>query len=251
MKFRLLILAALIAATLFSAACGSDDDGDDNQPPDADNVLEIAVRAVKADSLASFESARTAFINLLKAQEGVLADREFERIFSFTGDTNTVFVGMTEYESNEVYQQVAAEIGNSAEAGAFFGTFDPVVFTITKRIDDADPDLASLINTTNGQVLEIAVRDLNAYENFDQTDYEQKRDAFLEKLAEQPGFVSEHQFVSADDQNNYAVGMTVYDNFEVFQQINANADFVGGPEAVAFISSYPPAIYGGLHRPVN
>ncbi|MEO1663658.1 MAG: hypothetical protein AAFU54_03395 [Chloroflexota bacterium] len=58
--------------------------------------MEIAVRKVKEGRLEDFKTARSNFIALLKKQDGILADREFESFFALPQpDEQPVFIGMT------------------------------------------------------------------------------------------------------------------------------------------------------------
>lgn len=215
------------------------DDGDRTN-----DVVELAVRRLGADQdLGEFEQARDTFVGVLRAQDGVGTDREFEAFFDF-GTQNApeppVFVGMTQYDSLEVFGAVGDRLGGSAEAGAFFSTFTPEAFTALRPLEPgAEVDLAS-IASGSGQVLEVAVRDLSAYDDFDQTQYEGARDAFLALLSQQPGFVAEYQWVSALDPN-IVVGMTVYASMEAFFGVLSDDAFVGAPETGAFLFGYAPA----------
>lgn len=210
-----------------------------------DDVVEIAIRQVKTGQEAAFTSARTAFIAKLMQQPYVYNDREFASFFHFNpaqDTTRPVFIGMTQYEDLDAFQSVSNALGTSAEAGAFFSTFDALVFTAMKPVKAGTPvDLSQL--TAGGQILEVAVRDLSKYENFNQADYEAKRDAFLAVLAQQPGRVAEYQWQSVLDPN-LVIGMTVYTSAEAFMAISADPAFNANPAVGAFFSTYPPTLGG-------
>lgn len=220
------------------------------EPEAAQAVVEIAIRRVKdADQLEAFTSARDAFVGQLKAQPGVGTDREFKSFFDYSINkppVEPVYIGMTQYASAEAYGKAGQALGASAEAGAFFPLFNPQLFTILVPLDPEEKvDLASIANE-EGQVLEVAVRDLSKFENFDQDDYEAKRDAFLEALSQQEGFVAEHQWLSAKDPN-IAVGMTVYASQEAFTSVSQNKEF-GTSEAVTnMMGTYPPNLGGHIN----
>lgn len=213
--------------------------GEDN----TDDVVEIAIRRLNpGQDVDAFAAARDAFVALLKAQPGVGTDREFASFLDyavFMPPDPPVFIGMTQYDSLADFSAAGAAVGASAEAGAFFSTFAPELFTVLTPLEAGSPvDLAGVADAP-GQVLEIAVRDLSSYPNFDPADYAAKRDAFLALLAQQPGFVAEYQWVSALEPD-IAVGMTVYASADAFAAIGMDMNFLGSPEVDAFIGGYPP-----------
>lgn len=210
-----------------------------------DDVVEIAIRRLnKGQDLAKFKAARDAFVAKLKAQSGVGTDREFQAVFDFStqkAPEPPVYIGMTQYDSLATFQAVGKALGTSAEAGAFFATFKPEVFTALKPLKAGTKvDLAGIADQA-GQMLEVAVRDLSQYKSFDQADYEAKRDAFLALLRKQKGFIAEYQWISALDKN-IAVGMTVYKDQAAFQAIAADKAFMGSKETTSFLGAYPPKI---------
>lgn len=211
-------------------------------PAESGPVTELAIRRLNPEQdVDEFAQARDAFVALLTEQPGVGTDREFASFLDFSTfapPSPPVFIGMTEYESLAAFAAAGEALGAAPETGAFFATFSPVVFTGLQPLnpDDAYP-LAELA-AQPGQVLEIAVRDLGAYDSFDAADYGATRDAFLALLAQQEGFVAEYQWVSVLDPN-IVVGMTVYESVEAFQAI-ATSPFAQSPENGAFVGGYPP-----------
>jgi hypothetical protein len=162
--------------------------------------------------------------------------------FSQVPSTDPIAVGMTEYESKEVYDGIAADLMNSTEAAEYFGTFTSVSFlTLNPLEDDVDPNLSSICNEP-GQILEVAVRDISNYT--DMADYEAKRDAFLSLLSQQNGFVREYQWISTD--GTHAVGMTVYTDQNAFFALSANTTFTEDAAYTNFLGAYPP-IAGGMN----
>ncbi len=208
-----------------------------------DDVVEIAIRRLdEGQDLAEFEAARDAFVDLLTMQPGVGTDREFMSFFDysvFDAPNPPVYIGMTQYDTLADFQAAGEALGMSPEAGAFFSTFTPELFTVLVPLEQgSEVDLAGIADAP-GQVLEVAVRDLSVYENFDPAAYAAARDAFLALLAQQPGFVQEYQWVSPVDAD-VAVGMTVYASAEAFVALSMDADFNAAPEVGAFIGAYPP-----------
>jgi hypothetical protein len=216
------------------------------QPLDrTDDVVEIAVRRLGASQdIAAFEAARDAFVARLKAQPGVGTDREFAAFFDFTAQGSPspdVFIGMTQYDSIDAFAAAGNALGSSAEAAAFFATFTPEAFTALRPLNPgSDVDLAAIASAP-GQVLEVAVRDLSAYDGFDAVAYAAARDAFLDLLRAQPGVVAEYQWVSALDPN-VVVGMTVYASQEAFGAVLGNQAFVTADATKNFLFGYPPKV---------
>ena len=217
-----------------------------------DDIVEIAIRQVKNGQETAFVTARQNFINLLTQQEYVYNDREYESFFHFNpaqDSTRAVFIGMTQYEDLETFQSIGNTLGSSSEAGAFFSTFDPLVFTAMKpKVAGTEVDLTKL--ASSGQILEIAVRDLSLYPNFDQADYDAKLDAFLAVLAQQAGRVAEYQWVSVLNPN-IVVGMTVYESQQAFFGIASDPAFNSNPAVGAFFSAYPPNMGGEVSTVVK
>ena len=91
------------------------------------------------------------------------------------------------------------------------------------------------------------MRDLSQYDNFNQSDYEQKRDAYLAILADQSNFVREVQWKSISDPN-VVVGMTIYNDAQSYQAVNADPDFINAYLATGFLQNYPINVYGAIHN---
>lgn len=237
------VLFSVFAMSLALFSCDKDDD---NVTTDkTDDVVEIAIRQVKTGQTSAFTTARTNFINILTKEPGVFNDREYKSFLHYNpaqDATREVYVGMTQYENLAAFQAANQKLGNSAEATTFFNTFDALTYTILKPLKSGTTvDLTKV--ASSGQVLEIAVRDLSKYTNFNKADYEAKRDAFLVELAKQPARVAEYQWVSALDPN-IVIGMTVYTNQQAFTQLLSDPAFNSNPAVGAFLGTYPPTNYG-------
>jgi hypothetical protein len=235
-------LHGLLASATLLGACGTSSTTSGTEPQAA--VVELAVRRLNdGQDVASFATARDAFVARLRDQDGVQVDRELQAFFDFgtqAAPTNPVYVGMTQYTSLEAFQAASEALGTSPEATTFFGTFTPQAFTVLRPLDPARlVDLASMAQQP-GQVIEIAVRNLTTYEGFEPSEYAAARDAFLALLRNQAGFVAEYQWVSALDPN-IAVGMTVYESQAAFFGVLGNQSFVEHPATAAFLFGYPPA----------
>jgi len=176
------------------------------------SVLEIAIRKVKEGQDEAFVNARTAFINKLKAQDGIQKDWEFKSFFTMPEPDNTdVFVGMTRYESAEAMQKVADNLMQSPEAGQFFGTFDMKAFLAVQPADGSDFKLEDHINA--GNVLEVAVRTVK---EGNEAVYDTKRKGFFDLIAQQEGYLFDKEFI--DLQTGDKVVLIGWKSMEAFQQ---------------------------------
>jgi hypothetical protein len=154
-------------------------------------VMEIAIRKVKQGQDAAFVAARTAFINKLKAQNGIEKDWEFKSFFTMPEPDNTdVFVGMTRYESAGAMQTIADNLMQSPEAAQFFGTFEMKAFVAVQPADSGDFKLEDHIS--EGNVLEVAVRTVK---EGSEGDFDTKRKAFFDLIAQQEGYLFDREFI--------------------------------------------------------
>jgi hypothetical protein len=234
----------LLTLAILSACAGEKAERDSaTAPTEAGTgaVLEVAIRRLnEGQAVADFEAARDAFVDRLRAQPGVRTDREFSAFFDFStfaAPTPPVFVGMTQYEDAAAYAAAGEALGASAEAGAFFATFTPEVFTLVVPADpDGAVDLAAMASK-EGQVIEVVWRDLALYEDFDAAAYEASRDAALAVLGAVEGVDAEYQWVATE--GTLALGMTVYASQERFFEIATDEALVADPDISAFFGGYP------------
>lgn len=153
-------------------------------------VMEIAIRKVKEGQDAEFATARSAFIQQLKAQPGIEQDWEFKSFFTMPAPDDTdVFVGMTRYASLEAMQAIADKLMTSPEAGAFFGTFDMKAFVAVQPADGGAFKLEDHIKV--GNALEVAVRSVKEGK---EGEFDAKRKAFFDQIAEQEGYLFDREF---------------------------------------------------------
>ena len=231
MRFRFLFALLIVLAVVPVSVMAQDATEEAMMMEDTPMpVMEIAVRQVKEDRLGDFVAARADFIALLKAQDGIVADREFESFFALPQpDETPVYIGMTVYESMDVVQAVGAALLETPEAAAFFDTFDFKAYVFVMPPEDFD---LTTLAAEDGQVLELAVRAVN--EDMDEK-FVETRDAFVTLLSEQDGALESYELevVSEDEAGrNITVGMTVYENQEKFQMI------LGGLQQEAVTGEY-------------
>lgn len=231
-RLAVLVLAPILVAALVLLSGARAQDGYEGP------VTEIAIRSVTAP-LDTFAEARDAFVAALVEQPGVTDDREFVAILdgaSFQPPATPVYVGMTRYASPADFAAASRALGSSAEAATFFGTFSPLAFTALRPLEPTNAyDLGALADQP-GQVLEIAVRDLASYDDFDPIDYDARRLAFLNELTSKPGVVAEYQWASVLDPN-LVVGMTVYASVDAFQALASDEALLAA--AMPFLERYP------------
>lgn len=249
MKFQKFFLLLFIALFVFQSCM--DDDENPLSPNKTDDVFELAVRRIKTGvSISDFTTARDAFVAKLVEQEGAFNDREVQPFFDYTFSglpLDSVYIGMTQYEDLDTYTSLGQSLSTIPEAADFFSKFDLLVFEPLQPIEGYAPvDLAEIAPLGSGNVLEIAVRDLSSYPNFNQADYEAARDAFLEKLSGHPSYVREIQWQSATNPN-IVVGMTVHVSPQTVNDLANDADFNNSPEATNFIGNYPPTVLGVMN----
>ena len=250
MNLKIWALAFLSLPFIIFQSCNDDDDTS-SPTDDTDDVFELAVRRINSGvSIKDFTNARDAFVAKLVEQEGAFNDREVQPFLDYLGSglpLDSVYIGMTQYEDLETYNSLAQSLSTIPEAQTFIGTFSPIIFEALRPIEGYIPvDLSKVAPLGTGQVWEIAIRDLNSYPNFNQADYEAKRDAFVEKLAEQNGTLREIQWESAINPG-IVVGMTIYESQAAVIAINSDTTFTNSPESVEFIGAYPPTVFGTLN----
>lgn len=93
-------------------------------------VLEIAVRDVSGLDFDAFDAKRTAFIDVLTAQPGVLGEYEYRSI------DGKYYVGMTLYQTGDAVQAIFANpaISQGPEFRALIAEFPPLVSQFLVRI---------------------------------------------------------------------------------------------------------------------
>ncbi len=90
-------------------------------------VLEVAVRKTHEGQEEAFNNYRKQFVDLLSSKPGVLESYEFAVIGSLPGmPVDGMSVGMTVYESQDAFQQLAGPLMQEEITQKYFGTFDIV-----------------------------------------------------------------------------------------------------------------------------
>ncbi|MEM9546385.1 MAG: hypothetical protein AAGA77_10440 [Bacteroidota bacterium] len=179
-------------------------------------VYEIAIRQIK-NNLEAFEKARTDFIHIWLSSEGVSGDREFKAFYNIPQNNQPVFVGMTEWDSQEAFYAASNQHGNSEKAKAFFSQFDMLAFA-TLKPTEGDFELATL-GKDNGTIVEMAIRRVSTEKR---TAFNTSRKRYIEALNAVPGVKGSFEFevVMSGSGDNLTVGMTVYEDKAAFDNTN-------------------------------
>ncbi|MEM6289903.1 MAG: hypothetical protein AAGA54_01515 [Myxococcota bacterium] len=237
-------------ATGASESSEGDGSSSSGEPDDTDVVGLIIRRLGRDTELATFEAARDAYRVALSMEDGAVIDREYEAAVDFSTGmpaTPQVFVGMTQFSSAASFQAGAMALNGADAENDYFPLFDVEFFGLLRPRDGGSIDLTALAE--DGQVLEVAPRDLSTYDDFDPKTYAQARDAFIEVLSAREGVVAEFQWVSPFDPN-VAVGMTVYEDQDAWQAIWTDPTFLESEAFTDFIGGFPPN-GGYLNVPVD
>ncbi len=248
---RLSIFPILLALILGCTSCEKNHD-DSNGLLSTENVFVMPVRKVKSNvSIQQFTATRDAYVATLEAQDGTLTDREIQPFFDFTFSglpLDSIYIGFTSFQNNEIFGEIGNVTGSTSEANAFFGTFDFLAFEVLQPLDpNLVVDLSELAPLGSNQVWEVAIRDISQYNNFNPSDYEDKRDAYLAVLAQQNGFLREIQWQSISNPD-VVVGMTIYESAQAVQDINSDQDFIDAYTATGFLQDYPPNRLGMISQ---
>lgn len=206
--------------------------------------MEIAIRKVKAGQEDAFVAARANFIRLLKAQDGIEKDWEFKSFFTMPEPDDTdVFVGMTRYDSMETVSRLSEKLMSSPEAAAFFGTFDMKAFVLVTSADGHSFKLEDVIQH-DGQVLEVAVRTPQVGM---EAQFQALRDGFFGKVAEQPGYIMDREFI--DLQSGANVVLIAWESQAAF--MNALGVLQTQPEMGAFFGTIDAQAYQAMTLTTN
>lgn len=217
-------------------------------PADPSNdVLEIPVRVVPDEN--TWWNALTDLNTLLSGEPAIVHSREFKSIVSVapydpaTGQPyQNVFFGLGQYDSYAAYAALLTKYSSGTpptELLTYFGTntnLTPESVLVQPYRNTTALDIKNMVQP--GQVLEIAIRDVSAYADFN--DFDTKRAAFVDLLSQQDGFLQEFEYRSAD--GKYYVGMSLYESPEKFYGIASNPAVMQSAEAGALFATYPPMI---------
>lgn len=181
-------------------------------------VTEIAIRMVKEGQKNEFLEARKNFITVLKEQDGVLADREFESFYALpTPDKREVFIGMTNYETYKTVGKVQGKMGVVSKFLTFKKTMDLKAYVFVQQTEGPTFTLNKLADG-NGEVLELGIRRIKPGM---EKEFHKYRKEFVEKMSTYPGVKENYEFkvVGGNDIENLTVGMSVFESQDAFMKL--------------------------------
>ncbi|OJJ14062.1 hypothetical protein BKI52_44570 [marine bacterium AO1-C] len=228
-NYHSLLLTAIIAGIMLSGTPIS------GFAQKAKPVYEIAVRMVKKGKKIDFVDQRSKFIKLLKKQEGVSNNREFQSFYALPQpDKREVFIGLTRYNSLETVGNVSRKV--MPRFMQFAQTMDLKAYVFVMLIAGKKFKLNKLA-AKKGQVLEVAIRRVKKGQN---KAFQETRKAFVNYLSKQKGVLGSWEFavVGGKDRERLTVGMSVYKNKEVFMKIVKQVQ--SNPLAGKYFSTFDP-----------
>lgn len=181
-------------------------------------VTEIAIRMVKEGKSEAFKEARTNFITVLKEQEGVLADREFQSFYALPKpDDREVYIGMTDYQTYKTVGKVQGKMGVVSKFLKFKKTMDLKAYVFVQQTEGPKFNLKTLASGPN-EILEIGVRRVKPGMEKEFNEYRKK---FVELLSTYEGVKESYEFkvVGGKDIEGLSLGMTVYESKEAFMKL--------------------------------
>lgn len=176
-------------------------------------VHEVAVRIVKPGRDEVFSRRRGAFIEKLKTQKGVLADREFESVHALpVPDERPVFIGMTSYDSIAAVNRVQMNPMVALRFVPFFMTMELKAYLFAEQTSGPELDLQNLA-AAPGSLLQLAVRSTAGHPV---AAFEEAQGRFLELLLGLPGVGRHFELRSVKGKNvdGVTVGITEFESDE-------------------------------------
>ncbi len=173
-------------------------------------VYEIAIQEIRNGDVAEWTAARAPLLEGLTQTPGVEEDWTLRAFFTFPEPGPLpVFVGLTRWSSIDHFSAASQAMMTMPVVQSFFETVNMQAFVQVAPADGQPFLLEDYINRP-GQVLEVAVRTPKPGEegNFDAA-----RAAFFGRVAEQPGYIFDREFVTTDGQRVVMIG---WDNQEQF-----------------------------------
>ena len=201
---------------ILAASCSPIDKSLLDQPDQP--VMEITIRMVKEGQMEEFVDARKNFITVLKEQDGVLADREFQSFYALPApDDRGVFIGMTEYETGTTVGKIQSKMKVISKFLKFKKTIDLKAYVFVQPTEGPDFNLKALASD-EGEILEIGVRRVKPGM---ETEFNEYRKKFVDLLSSYDGVEESYEFkvVGGEDIDRLTVGMTVYESQDAFMKL--------------------------------
>lgn len=201
----------------------------------SDTIYEIAIQEVQPGMDETWAERRAAFLDALDGREGNERDWTFPAFFTFPEPgPNPVFVGITRWSQLADFAAASEALMPTDAATAFFETVKMQAFVQARPLDGGKFLLEDYINAP-GQVLEVAVR--RPLEG-QRTAFDAGRDVFFGRVAEQPGYIFDREFVTADGWQAVLIGWDTVEAFQaalgVVSQGPEMQEFFGAAEIMAY-----------------
>ena len=230
-----LMLLTLMIAMLISAGAISAQDESAMQDVEG-TVFDISVyRILDVDNFTTLSAELTTTLN---GMEGVIASQTYNTFFAIPDieEGETYAVRITEWASLASYRAID-DLAEDETVSAYLATVEAVQNVIVQPFVKGESlhvnDLAA-----PGQVLEMAFRDISAYD--DPVDFLRTIRGFTHQLTALDGVVREYEWLSVDGQ--YFVGMTQYESMDAFMAASQNETLLTSPVTAAVFSQYPPIL---------
>lgn len=230
-----LMLLTLMIAMLISA--GAISAQDESAMPDVEGtVFDISVyRILDVDNFTTLSAGLTTILN---GMEGVIASQTYNTFFAIPDieDGETYAVRITEWASLASYTAMD-DLAEDETFGAYLATVETIQNVIVQPFVKGE-DLHVNDLAAPGQVLEMAFRDISAYD--DPVDFLRTIRGFTHQLTALDGVVREYEWLSVDGQ--YFVGMTQYESIDAFMAASQDETLLTSPITAAVFSQYPPIL---------
>jgi len=173
-------------------------------------IYEIAIQEVKNGDVAEWAAARAPLLQGLAETKGVEKDWTLKAFFTFPEPGPLpVYVGLTRWSSIDDFNTASSAMMALPQVQDFFGKVNMQAFVQVATADGKPFMLEDYINKS-GQVLEVAVRTPKPgqEDNFDAA-----RAGFFGKVAEQPGYIFDREFLTGDGQRVVMIGWESQEQF--------------------------------------
>lgn len=233
-RTALMLLTLTITLLIGTGAISAQDE---SATPDVEGtVFEISVyRILDVDSFTTLSPELT---TMLGEMEGVIASQTYNTFFAMPSieEGETFAVRITEWDSLTSYTAMD-DLAEEETVSAYLATIEAVQNVIVQPFVKGEAlhvnDLAA-----PGQVLEVAFRDISAYD--DPVDFLRTIRGFTHQLTALDGVVREYEWLSVDGQ--YFVGMTQYESLDAFMAASQDETLLTSPVTAAVFSQYPPML---------
>ena len=202
-------------------------------------VYEIAIQEVKNGDVADWTAARAPLLEGLAQTPGVEADWTLRAFFTFPEPGPLpVYVGLTRWSSIDDFNAASQAMMTMPVVQAFFEKVNMQAFVQAAPADGHAFILEDHINRP-GQVLEVAVRQPKSGE---EGKFDAARAAFFGRVAEQPGYLFDREFVTADGQRVVMIGWDSQEQFTAALGVLSQTPEMGAFFGIIDVGAYQAAV---------